>query len=102
MKRIKAVESLTEKELKLYGPSVLESYSASWHADYADSPYIYVGGLNFDLTEGDIRVVFSQYVLVVFQHLSNLISVEIWESNRYQLNTSSRHRKIKGVLFCGI
>jgi len=34
---------------------------ASWHAKYKDSAYIYVGGLPFDLTEGDIIQVFSQY-----------------------------------------
>lgn len=33
----------------------------SWHEQYKDSPYIFVGGLARDLTEGDIRTVFSQY-----------------------------------------
>ncbi|KAL8993235.1 MAG: hypothetical protein Q9169_006502 [Polycauliona sp. 2 TL-2023] len=34
---------------------------ASWHRDHADSAYIYIGGLPFDLSEGDIITVFSQF-----------------------------------------
>lgn len=38
----------------------------SWHDDYKDSAWIFIGGLPYDLTEGDIIAVFSQYVLVTF------------------------------------
>jgi RNA-binding motif X-linked protein 2 len=34
---------------------------ASWHADYRDSAYINIGGLPFDLSEGDIVTIFSQF-----------------------------------------
>lgn len=34
---------------------------ASWHTDYRDTAYIYIGGLPFDLSEGDIVTIFSQY-----------------------------------------
>ena len=34
---------------------------ASWHTDYRDTAYIYIGGLPFDLSEGDIVTMFSQY-----------------------------------------
>lgn len=34
---------------------------ASWHADYRDTAYISIGGLPFDLSEGDIVTIFSQY-----------------------------------------
>ncbi|KAL1925636.1 uncharacterized protein VTP21DRAFT_519 [Calcarisporiella thermophila] len=37
------------------------SEAASWHSDYKHSAYVYVGGLPFDLTEGDIICIFSQY-----------------------------------------
>ncbi|GES74019.1 hypothetical protein RCL_jg4419.t1 [Rhizophagus clarus] len=37
------------------------STSASWHAQYKDSPYIFIGNIPFDLTEGDIITIFSQY-----------------------------------------
>lgn len=41
------------------------SASASWHHMYKDSSWIFIGGLNFDLTEGDIICVFSQFGEVV-------------------------------------
>ncbi|KAL8642927.1 MAG: hypothetical protein Q9226_008446 [Calogaya cf. arnoldii] len=34
---------------------------ASWHRDHADSAFIYIGGLPFDLSEGDIITIFSQF-----------------------------------------
>ncbi|KAL8780714.1 MAG: hypothetical protein Q9213_006326 [Squamulea squamosa] len=34
---------------------------ASWHRDHADSAYVYIGGLPFDLSEGDIITIFSQF-----------------------------------------
>ncbi|KAF9006728.1 hypothetical protein BDQ17DRAFT_1277316 [Cyathus striatus] len=34
---------------------------ASWHDEYKDSAYVFIGGLPFDLTEGDVITIFSQY-----------------------------------------
>lgn len=34
---------------------------ASWHTDYRDTAYVYIGGLPFELSEGDIVTIFSQY-----------------------------------------
>lgn len=48
---------MNERELRL-GYTGTES---SWHRQYKDSAWIFVGGLNYDLTEGDIICVFSQY-----------------------------------------
>lgn len=45
------------------------SPSASWHADYRDTAYIYVGGLPYTLTEGDIITIFSQFGEPVACHL---------------------------------
>lgn len=42
--------------------------SASWHAPYK-SAYVYVGGLDSSLTEGDVIAVFSQFGEVVDCHL---------------------------------
>lgn len=39
--------------------------TASWHNIYKDSAWIFVGGLDYDLTEGDIITVFSQYGEIV-------------------------------------
>lgn len=33
---------------------------ASWHAKFKDSAYVYVGGVPFDLTEGDLLAIFAQ------------------------------------------
>ncbi|KAG7633557.1 Zinc finger CCCH-type [Arabidopsis suecica] len=41
------------------------SDEASWHAKYKNSAYVYVGGIPFDLTEGDLLAVFSQYGEIV-------------------------------------
>uniref|UniRef100_A0A8C5TX54 RNA binding motif protein X-linked 2 n=1 Tax=Malurus cyaneus samueli TaxID=2593467 RepID=A0A8C5TX54_9PASS len=39
--------------------------TVSWHAEYKDSAWIFVGGLHYELTEGDVICVFSQYGEVV-------------------------------------
>jgi len=56
MQSIKQVQRLNEAELEKAVPP-----SASWHTDYRDTAYIYVGGLPFDLSEGDVITIFSQY-----------------------------------------
>jgi len=39
--------------------------AASWHDEYKDSAYVFIGGLHYDLTEGDVIAIFSQYGEVV-------------------------------------
>ena len=56
MQSIRQVARLNELELEKVVPP-----NASWHTDYRDTAYIYVGGLPFDLSEGDILTIFSQY-----------------------------------------
>lgn len=56
MNKIKEIERLNNQELE-EGISI----NASWHNDYNDTAYIYIGGLNYDLTEGDLITIFSQY-----------------------------------------
>jgi RNA-binding motif protein, X-linked 2 len=41
------------------------SESASWHARFKHSAYVFAGGLPFNMTEGDVLAVFSQYGEVV-------------------------------------
>ena len=36
--------------------------SGSWHDEYKDSAYVFIGGLNYELTEGDVITIFSQFV----------------------------------------
>lgn len=45
------------------------STEASWHADYRDTAYIYIGGLHFDLSEGDVITIFSQFGEPVYVNL---------------------------------
>ncbi|KAL4448800.1 hypothetical protein ABPG74_012889 [Tetrahymena malaccensis] len=54
------VKQYIEKELK----QGVET-GQSWHNDFKDSAYIFVGGLNYDLNEGDISTVFSQWGQIV-------------------------------------
>ncbi|GAA6071891.1 RNA-binding motif protein, X-linked 2, partial [Tachysurus ichikawai] len=39
--------------------------SVSWHSEYKDSAWIFIGGFPYELTEGDIICVFSQYGEIV-------------------------------------
>jgi RNA-binding motif X-linked protein 2 len=60
MNNIRAIQKLNEEEARLG-----ISENASWHAEYKDSAYIVVTGIPFDLNEGDIIVVCSQFGEVV-------------------------------------
>uniref|UniRef100_A0A183CE42 RRM domain-containing protein n=1 Tax=Globodera pallida TaxID=36090 RepID=A0A183CE42_GLOPA len=65
MNRLTKIESLNkinEKELSL---GISGDLGKSWHQKYADSAWIYIGNLPFDLNEGDVLAVFSQYGEVV-------------------------------------
>ncbi|CAI4233114.1 unnamed protein product [Auanema sp. JU1783] len=55
---IKNQNRLNERELNL---GIAGDLGKSWHQKYNDSAWVYIGGLPFDLTEGDIITVFSQY-----------------------------------------
>lgn len=46
------------------------SPNASWHVDYRDTAYIYFGGLPYELSEGDVITIFSQYGEPVFLKLA--------------------------------
>ncbi|KAM3286145.1 hypothetical protein P3S67_024944 [Capsicum chacoense] len=56
----KRIQNINAKEASLG-----ISDEASWHATYKDSAYVFVGGIPFDLTEGDVLAVFAQYGEVV-------------------------------------
>ncbi|XP_045765796.1 RNA-binding motif protein, X-linked 2 [Maniola jurtina] len=58
MTNVKNVLKLSERELT--GNS-----KSSWHDQYKDSAWLFIGGLPYDLTEGDIICVFSQYGEIV-------------------------------------
>ncbi|KIJ20455.1 hypothetical protein PAXINDRAFT_7692 [Paxillus involutus ATCC 200175] len=54
MNVVREISKINERELEL-------GITGSWHDEYKDSAYIFVGGLHFDLTEGDVITIFSQY-----------------------------------------
>ena len=56
MNAIRQTALLNKRELENAVPP-----SASWHADYRDTAYVYIGGLPLDLSEGDVVTIFSQY-----------------------------------------
>ncbi|KAF2622896.1 RNA-binding domain-containing protein, partial [Macroventuria anomochaeta] len=56
MNSVRAIQQLNKRELEAgINPE------GSWHTDYRDTAFIYVGGLAFELSEGDIITIFSQY-----------------------------------------
>lgn len=56
MNTIQKINQINQKELENN-----VSDSASWHNDYRDTSYIFIGNLPFDLKEQDIVIIFSQY-----------------------------------------
>ncbi|KAK7049767.1 hypothetical protein VNI00_005798 [Paramarasmius palmivorus] len=62
MNVVKEINRINEAELKLGG-------TGSWHDEYKDSARIFVGGLHFELTEGDVITIFSQYGEIMDIHM---------------------------------
>lgn len=56
MNTIREIQALNQREL-----ATNTSIAGSWHRDFDDTAYIYIGGLPFDLSEGDIITIFSQF-----------------------------------------
>ncbi|CAH7688986.1 hypothetical protein BY996DRAFT_4575596, partial [Phakopsora pachyrhizi] len=70
---IRAIKAINEKELQL-------GIKASWH-DEAYSAYVYIGGLDPELTEGDVITIFSQY--------GEPVDINMPKEKANQLETSS-------------
>ena len=64
MHTTKTIKNFTEAELNK-GINI----TGSWHEDYRESAYIFIGNLNYEMNEGDITIVFSQYGEIVDVHL---------------------------------
>lgn len=56
MQSVRQVQRLNDLELEKVVPS-----NASWHTDYRDTAYISIRGLPFELSEGDVLTICSQY-----------------------------------------
>ncbi|GAV55530.1 hypothetical protein ZYGR_0AV01620 [Zygosaccharomyces rouxii] len=57
MNQIKATERINEAELS----QGILTHEQSWHYEYRNQAYIFIGGLHKELTEADVLTVFSQY-----------------------------------------
>ncbi|CCE62544.1 hypothetical protein TPHA_0C03940 [Tetrapisispora phaffii CBS 4417] len=57
MNKIKSINAINASELN---SGILDA-SLSWHDEYRDQAYVYIGGLNKELTEHDILTIFSQF-----------------------------------------
>ncbi|XP_019629333.1 PREDICTED: RNA-binding motif protein, X-linked 2-like isoform X1 [Branchiostoma belcheri] len=58
MYNVNAIKKLSDQELS-------SGSGKSWHDQYSDSAWVFVGGLPYELTEGDVLCVFSQYGEIV-------------------------------------
>lgn len=58
--QIKNQQDASLREIELGLPE-----SASWHAKYKHSAYVFVGGIHSELTEGDVLAILSQYGEIV-------------------------------------
>ena len=52
---VREIQKINERELHLG-----LSDEASWHGKYKDSAYVFIGGLDYGLTEGDVICIMSQ------------------------------------------
>lgn len=58
MNNIREIQTINEAELKL---GIHGGTEGSWHNRYKESAWVYVGGLSFELSEGDIICFMSQW-----------------------------------------
>ena len=67
MNNVRSIENLTEVELQ---HNIFGGVSkGSWHEKYKDSAWVYLGGLPYELTEGDVICVMSQWGEIEDIHL---------------------------------
>lgn len=72
--KIQILNNINERELKL---GISGDLGKSWHQKYKNSAWIYIGNLPYDLNEGDILSVFSQYGEIV-----NVNLVRDWKNGK--------------------
>jgi RNA-binding motif X-linked protein 2 len=65
MNNIREIEKINAQELE----RGLAGTAGSWHSQFAHAPWVYVGNLDHQLTEGDILCILSQYGEIEDAHL---------------------------------
>lgn len=58
MNVIQEINRINHEELRR---GIVGGRAGSWHQQYRESSYVYVGGLSYELSEGDVLCVFSQW-----------------------------------------
>jgi RNA-binding motif X-linked protein 2 len=69
MNTIREIEKINQEELD----RGIAGTSASWHAQYEKAPWVYIGNLDHELTEGDVLSVMSQFGEVRLQRYFNVV-----------------------------
>jgi RNA-binding motif X-linked protein 2 len=64
MNQIRAIQALNKREIENGVPP-----EASWHVDYRDTAFVNFGGLPYEMSEGDVITIFSQFGEPVFLKL---------------------------------
>lgn len=91
MNKIKSVEKINDLEV-----SRGVSDSGSWHNRYSHSSWVYVGGLDYDFTEGDVITVFSQYDAV--RGVADGDDPQVWRDRGYLPCARHEDGEEQGVL----
>eukprot|EP00095_Tigriopus_kingsejongensis_P001683 snap_masked-scaffold1518_size37722-processed-gene-0.8 protein:Tk01683 transcript:snap_masked-scaffold1518_size37722-processed-gene-0.8-mRNA-1 annotation:"rna-binding motif x-linked 2" len=99
---IKNVIKMNDRELEMG----VAGTKSSWHYQYRDSAWIFLGGLPFELTEGDILSVFSQFGEIV--HINLIRDHETGKSKGFgflcymdQRSTVLTVDNLNGIKLCG-
>lgn len=84
----------------------MTSLKASWHYDYRDSAFVFVGGLNYSINEGDLVTILSQFGEIVDCRLAR--DKKTGKSQGFafvayedQLSTVLAVDNLNGVQICG-
>jgi RNA-binding motif X-linked protein 2 len=57
-RNVKNLNKINDREIQLGAVGT----GSSWHKRYRESAWIFFGGISYELNEGDLICVFSQYV----------------------------------------
>ncbi|GAC98304.1 hypothetical protein PHSY_005897 [Pseudozyma hubeiensis SY62] len=87
MNVVREISRINQTELDI----AIKTPSASWHQQYADSAYIFIGGLPYDLTEGDVITIFSQYGEIVDVNLPRANNPK--QDDRAESSSSSQQKQ---------
>ncbi|GAK66622.1 uncharacterized protein PAN0_014c4845 [Moesziomyces antarcticus] len=88
MNVVREISRINAAELDI----AIKNPSASWHEQYRDSAYIFIGGLPYDLTEGDVIAIFSQYGEVVDVNLPRPTQQSSNSEDKQQSGSASTSR----------